>query len=298
MSELVKTIVTSKAELEGLLEDLDFTISNSKVYWAAAGTTGCYWEFTNNELNFKTSENQTAFTNNLTDFANGKNAGVIFTYLSNGGCILYITPLDTDISITELNFSCTIADDNLTLKNGLMCITPPEKDNHWRFIWRCDDRTTTQYMWCVDNTAGIVTEGIEVPYKQMINVPLIATLVKMYLECSEWSKHVFVQVLGQVEPPGIVFKINGQKFITFMDDDTPTSGVQYRTPCFKLPPQEASLNPPTSTAEYSPLLIYKPKDYCIYEGLLYRCVQGTNAGEGFDENKWVLTTVYQELNNG
>ena len=289
MADLIKRIVTTEAELKSLLTTLGFTITNNQIRWAAAPNTQCYWEISNGVTVFKSSDGLTALTG-LTDFNNSKNAGIMFTALADGGCILFITPLDVGETTRDLTFN---TDPSSTIANGLVCITPPESDGYWRFVWREND--PQDYRWCVDDTKGGITVGVEIPAKNMIDVDMLATLVKAYMETGELSNNIYVQVLGKVTPPGIVFKVSGQKFITFNDKaNTPIK----RTPCFKLPPEAATMNIPTSTEEYSPNKLYRVKDYCIYDGYLYRCLEGTVAGEPFNPNKWLLTTVYQEKMNG
>lgn len=296
MAELIKRIVTSNSNLLTLLQTIGFTVNSDKIYWGQAGTTNCYWQNNNGEIEFITSEGNQGFPNTLTDFTNSKNAGVMFTSLYNGGCVLYIRPLDSDKTLRDLNFNCNPAE------GGLVCVTPPEKDGYWRFTWRYNETNT--YKWCIDNAQGKVNIGVEIPYKRMINVSMVATLVKAYMESGDWSNYIFVQVLGDIAPPGAVFKINGQKYIVFNDyryidtSVSPSPIIQYRCPAFKLPPQQAIINPSTSTEEYTPIRIYSVGDYCIYNGLLYRCIQMTLAGEPFNPDKWLLTTVYNEKNNG
>ena len=96
-------------------------------------------------------------------------------------------------------------------------------------------------------------------------------------------------MLGEVTPPGNIFKINGQKFISFCGDAT------YRCPVFKLPPEAAEESVIDSTEEYSTIKTYRVGDYCVYNGLLWRCTRNVTVPTQFDQGYWTVTTVKEEI---
>ena len=318
MSAFEKHIFQTWADLQTFLISKHFTIANNKIkYSLAPNTTKCYWSYdSNGTINFVDSLGNNAFYHNLTDFANGKYCGCVWIELKNNGFILFLSPVATDFSVTDLTLCCVnnyhitgttggdppyyqvYTDDNHPLENGVVICTPAEQDSYWRFCWRDKDIDTIgrdstiivspTYKWDVDNTQDIVTIGVEIPYTEMINAPMTATLLKAYLANGDWSNYIYTLVLGQVDPPGDVFKLNGQKFITISDNTT------YRCPAFKLPPEHELINPSDSTEQYSPDTTYKVDDYCIYEGKLWVCVQAVTTPMAFDQTYWEITTVSDE----
>lgn len=326
MSVIYKRVLDSWSDLQSFLTARGFTIANNKItYNQTPNSALCYWSYdAAGTINFVTSEGEDAFRNNLTDFANDKKCGCIFLELTDNGFVLYLTPVEDNFSVTNLNFCCTnnyhcethvvpeeyteiVEDDNL-LGNGLVIATPTDEDNKWHFLWRDKepdeikyklkpntsdeeiiDTTIDNFKFDVDDTQGLVTVGEEIPKTKMMQAPLTVTLTKAYLNYGVWSKYIYVQVLGQVDPPGNVFKINGQKFISFSDT------AEWRCPVFKLPPTEVTPNDSNSTEQYSPTKTYKVSDYCINEGLLWKCVVAVTEPCPFDQSYWVVTTVPYEL---
>lgn len=297
MSILERRIFQTWNELQSFLSDKGFIIQNNIIRWAGTPSSAlCHWTYdANGTVNFVDSTGVTAFRHNLTDFINNKDCGCIFLPLAGDGFVLYLTPLDPSFDIVDLHFTCTnnyseqegtIVDGSNPLENGLVIGSPAEEDNNWRYLWR--DKDPEGFYFDVDNTKGVVTKGSEIPHKQMIQAPLTVTLLKAYLEPGFWSEYIYTQVLGEVTPPGNVFKINGQKFISF------TNNTTWRCPVFKLPPEPEELNPIDSTEQYSPKRIYRVGDYCINEGLLWRCTVPINTPEQFDYSHWDVTTVAQE----
>lgn len=304
MSKIEKNIFQTYNDLKTYLTSKGFIYSNNdtEMRWGNSSTQ-CYWSIdASGVMNFTRSDGAgTAFRNNLTDWF--KWCGCIFIPLLNNGCALYLTPLPIGSSVDDLTVCSTnnyhieiveeqetiVEDDNL-LENGLVICTPPEQDNYWRYTWKDKDLTTTDlYKWAVDNTHGYVSSGKEIPLAQMIPANNAVTLTKAFLQYGRWSDNIYVQVLGDVKPPSTIYKINGQKYINFCS----TEG--YRCPVFKLPAEEVSPNPSTSTEGYSNLKTYKIGDYCIYNDLLYKCIVAVTTPQSFDDNKWVVTTVHNEV---
>ena len=88
---------------------------------------------------------------------------------------------------------------------------------------------------------------------------------------------------------GTIFKINNQRYIIITDNNI------WRCPVFKLPIEETKQNLSTSTEEYSQYKFYAVGDYCVYNGLLYKCIREVNQTGSFDDAYWKITTVYNEM---
>ena len=309
MATLEKHIFQTWSELSAYLTSKGFTVANNKITWdEAPSNIQAYWTYdSNGTVNFHNSEGNTAFYHNLTDFTNGKYCGCIFIPLQDDGCILFLSSVDVDFDITNLQLCCinnyrdtSGGREDLTndLDNGIVILTPPESDGYWRYIWFDKESgiydsyhsTTSAYKWDIDNTRGIVTQGTEIPCVKIISANLTVTLLKVYLSNGSWSDNIYTQVLGEVTSPGNVFKIDGQKFISIVPGST-----EYRVPVFKLPPEVVIVNPSTSTEEFSVDKTYKINDYCIYNGLLWKCVQAITVPGPFDQGDWIITTVNNEL---
>lgn len=303
MAVMEKRIFTTLADLRTYLVSKGFSINNNnEMRWgeANAGST-CYWKIIGGEINFKDSNGDNAFHYNLTDFTNNKPCGCVIIQLDEDGCALYLSKLADGVTINDLYACCkngysynesleTFTDLGADLQNGLVICTPAEEDGYWRYIWR--HWNPNDINWCIDDSYGIVTVGQEIPSVNLINVSSVCSLTRACLNRGGWSDYIYVQVVGEATPPGNVFKIQGQKFITF------TESATARCPAFKLPPEEVRANISTSTEEFSNVKTYKVGDYCIYNGLLYKCIQEiTNPGP-FEEIDWTVTTVYNERVNG
>lgn len=386
-----KRICKTYSELRNYLEDLGFIFDEvtgdqdhkEEMRWNSS--TRCCWicNPTTEQINFIGSNDKMAFPPHnglrLADFhwnetIEGetvrieKYCGVIFMELADGGCALYMSPVAKNFSINDLNFCCkpgyktTDNHDPLTeeeyhytstnadLQNGLVVHTAPEADHHWRVSWRYKD--SREHKWVIDDTVSNITWGKEIPYVRLIPADLCVTVTKTLLNSGDWSKYIYTQVLGNAYPPNTIFKVGGQKFMSFTDnppitvkpyDETkaynigdlctyvgqepfrekkiykcwfptdPSSAeghtvpfsltnweerpndMAYRCPAFKLPPEATSINPSSSTQEYSPLTTYKINDYCIYDNTLYRCIDAVITPEPFDDSKWVVTTVSAEI---
>lgn len=300
-------------EEKGFYIDEITTGQTWRFYWNNAGTTSdCYWEVKNGGLtinfhksNWGDDHTEYAFRSNL-GFEGGKSVGAIFMELADGGCVLYLTALPPRTSITELTFCCEnewkwdptannnagdwVLNDTQLLHNGLVVVTPAEQDGYWRYSWRSQD--DTGFYWDVDNGHGTYEYGKEthqIPQVKLVNGNECCTLVKVILQNGGWSEHMRVLVLGEITPPGNVFKINGQKFITFTDN------TKTRCPAFKLPAESRQENIPTSTEEYSSLKTYQVGDFCIFEGSLWKCIKKVKNPMPFDDTYWKVTTVNQEI---
>ena len=309
---LTKVIATSKADLQEKLTSAGFTFSEDSFYWTAAGNK-CKWKY-DTELNFYNSKGEKVFYQNLTDWANGQYCAINFLPLRDGGCALCLSPVPVDTMDKDIQFCCannyewqenTLVELNHPFVNGLIVITPPEPspDGKWRFFWRDSEVAADgskkpkagHPVWDVDNTAGYVSYGTEIPDVKVYHNTRVITLVKSYLlddTISSWSTNFFVQVVGnQIEPASVV-KIKGQEYVIFCDGN-----IDYRCPVFILPTDDVEPNDSKSTSLYSELKTYKIGDYCIYGDGLYKCIKDVTYGESFDENKWNMTTVPYEKEN-
>lgn len=303
-----KRIFTSSTDLRTYLTSKGFIIydTNSKMRWSTMpSTTSAYWTIdVNGDFNFnKSNGGGDAFELNLTDFTSATRnwCGCIFIPLIDGGCILYLTSLPEETSVNDLTLCCedtyeysgdpetVVVDDTAVLHNGIVVCTPPEVDGYWRCGWRSKDNRSDKFYWDIDDTHGYVSKGTELPSKYVIQVGMNISLVRVYLNSGYWSNYIFEQPLGEVQVPSAVFKINGQRYISLTDNTT------YRCPVFRLPPQEVIPNPSSSTEEYSTYKTYKVDDYCIYNGLLWKCNTAITQPEPFDNLKWNVTTVHQEI---
>ena len=302
--EYVRKICESFNTLLTELTNLGFEIDNNEMRWGQAPQdTDCYWSIdsANGQINFITSAGEEAFKYPIVDMAYDedqnptKNTGLVFLGLEDDGCMLYLTPLDKTGSQAEINnltYTCTNNYDASyvvtagTQVNGLVVCTPAEQDQKWRYSWR--DKRPDKFRWDVDNTAGYVSSGIEVPEQKMIPESGLITLVRAYFNSGYWSKYIFVEVLGHTTVPSTIFRLNGQKYITFTDNTTS------RAPTFKIPADNQSANVHTSTEIYSINKTYAVGDYCIYDNVLYRCIVPVITPSPFDTAYWEETTVYQE----
>lgn len=304
-SIMEKYIFNTYSELSTFLVSKGFTINNGNMKWAAAGNTNCHWSITGTsgaeKISFVNSKGQNAFrgitTQNgyIVDFAQGKCA-CIFIPLIDDGCILFLSKVANDFDIANLAITCEnnwtyddstwVYGDN-DLENGLVVCTPAEDDDKWRYSWR--DMDSRSFYWDIDDGDDSVTKGTELPSKEMYNVPLTATLVKIRLNSGYWSHYIFNEVMGTVYSPGVIITVNGQRFIVLTDND----GV-YRCPAFRLPAVAVTMNPSIATNEYSQTMTYNYNDYCIYDNKLYRCIIAVTKPGPFDPSHWVRTTVSAE----
>lgn len=300
-----KRIFTSSADLKTYLTSKGFTIynNNSRMRWhTMSAESTAYWTIdANGDFNFHPSVGGNAFLINLTDFTSATRSlcGCVFIPLLDNGCILYLTSLPNEATINDLTLSCAntytydeetgdpIIDTTATLHNGIVVCTPPEQDGYWRCGWR--DQDNSSFFWDIDDTHNKTSKGTELPSKLLIQVNMNISLVRVYLNSGYWSNYIFEEPLGETQTPSAVFKINGQRYISITDNTT------YRCPVFRLPAQTVIPNPSASTEEYSSIKTYKTNDYCIYNGLLWKCNTAITLPEPFDNAKWDVTTVHQEI---
>lgn len=295
-----KRMFTTMSELTTFLQSIGFTIANNKmILTAAESDSNCYWQIINNEqIIFKRSDGQSAFTDYLIDFSSAAVAtrpkcAVVALPLLDGGIALYLGMVTAETSISDVFLNCKNADS--ILHNGLVVCSAAEDDGHWYYGWNSPNNEVSPddyFYWCLDNGHGsyeYYTDVTQVPLKRIIPSALSLTLVKTFLNTGYWSKEFRVQVTGELLPPGSVFQINGQKYITFTNNNI------YRAPAYKLPPEALEQNESTSTDPYSSLKLYVKGDYCTYEGYLYRCLQDITSPEVFDPMKWQRTTVHTEM---
>lgn len=297
---LFKHLFYNITDLIEYLEDIGFTITNNKILWNnAESDTACYWTINNNIINLRRSDGQMAFTKNLVDFdyeeiIEGETitrpvCATVYMPLENGGLALYLGMITEDTFLDDVTFSCANTDE--ILNNGLVVLSPAEDDGHWYYGWNHPNSTETFY-WCLDNGHNSYQYGTNVNQiapKEIYSTALSFSMARVYLNTGYWSKNFKELITGNLNPPGFVFKMKGQKYVLF------TNNTSYRAPCYKLPEENVQINLTTSTEPYSSVKTYKQGDYCTYEGFLYKCIIDINIPEPFDENHWTQTTVHNEL---
>lgn len=305
-SGIEKFMFYNIGDVTNYLESKGFTISNNKILWdEAEADTSCYWQINNNVITFHRSDGQSAFTKDLVNFnytetiddgeggtttVSRPNCVIFFIPLADNGIALYMGMVTEDTTLSETYYSC--ANDDPVMNNGLVVLSPEEDDGHWYYGW--NSPTDNNFHWCLDNGHGSYeydTNVQQLPPVQIYQTAHSLTLVRCYLNTGYWSKNFRQQVTGDLESPGCIFKINGQKYITF------TNNSIYRAPAYKLPAESVRMNLSTSTEEYSELKTYAVGDYCTYEGYLYRCITAITEPEPFEQAHWVITTVHDELMN-
>lgn len=301
MSTIQKRIFTTITQVKNYLTSIGFTITNGKILWRAAeADTQCYLQINNDIITFRRSDGESAFTKNLVDFnyeetideetITRDRCAVIYIPLVDNGFILYLGMIKPETDLSEITICCSNA--NATLNNGLIVCSPPEGDGHWYYGWNQPNTDDTIFQWCLDNGHGNYEYGAEVnqvPQKKVIESFANIVLVRSYLNTGYWSKNFRVQVAGNLQIPAYIFKANGQRYIVI------TSNTAYRAPAYKLSPEAIEMNLSTSTEEYSNMKTYAIGDYCIYNGLLWRCIVTISTPEPFDQSHWQLTTVHNEM---
>lgn len=311
MITMDKHLFYSFSEVTNYLTSIGFVISGSKILWdEAEDDTTCYLQLNNNTINLHRSDGELGFSNNLIDFSDSNRpvAAVIYIPLKDNGVALYLGMVPNSLSVGDIYPTCE--NGNSVLNNGLIVISPEENDGHWYYGWNASITINSSeeneenseeeeeynpddyFYWCLDNGHGLYEydENVTIiPFKKIYQTPMSLTLVRPLLRNGYWCENFKMQVTGDLEPPGAIFKINGQKYITF------TNNSIYRCPAYKLPAESIEMNLSTSTEEYSNAKTYVVGDYCIYEGLLYKCIAAVLTPENFDNSKWIVTTVYNEL---
>ena len=323
---LEKRLFESLQDLKDYCEDKGFIINNNEMRWGYANQdSNCHWEFDdeNETMNFINSDGNNAFPYSLCDFKAGRITGVAFLPLKDNGCAIQITGLPEGTSTSDFTISCNLGysyneSGNLIISttnphNGLVVCTPEEEDGYWRYSWRGIARwngvqshaqfAAPGFSWVIDNCRHNVLSGREVPVVCLWdNISNVLALSKIFLADGYWSNYIYMQVMGTNVAPGQIFKINGQRFISFYRENIyewTDAGNRlipnYRPPCFMLPEDNVLINDPTSTKEYNRYTKYKQNDYCTYRGLVYRCLTDINIPEAWDSTHWQLTTVPNEL---
>jgi hypothetical protein len=299
---IYKDICGEFSEVTSFLIDKGFSIIGDKIIWSQADQDSqCYLKIVSDnghdQIFFIRTDTQNAFPYPLIDFYDGAtrpHAGIIFMNLAEGGYALYLGMVESTVTITDLFFCCSNDDD--VLNNGLIVCSPPEEDGYWYYGWNdvtdIPEGATGTFQWALDNGHNNYEYGqfvSQIPQKKVIQSPGSITLVRAYLNSDHWSKNFRVLVTGIGQTPCYVFQANGQRYIVF------TNNIECRAPAYKLPADSVSQNLSTSTEEYSNMKKYALKDYCIYNGLLWKCKVEISTPEPFDDSHWQLTTVYDEF---
>lgn len=335
-----KRIFNNATDMKTYLLSKGFVISNGEMRWGAANQDSlCHWSWDDDDgvVNFIDSNGEEAFPFNLSSF--GPRAplytdltGVIFCPLKNNGCLLNIAPTPSGnvqpysptYLIEDFNhftLSCELG----TLRsgerrrgyvqNGLVACTPAEQDGRWRYSWRIYETAIAgdgandgyyfppSFRWVIDN--GRAGEACYVPTVERWDTQFAVALSKVYLDQGFLSNNIYMQLMGENEAPGLIFTINGQRFISFCSEilnesyggASPTyrDSLPYRPVCFLLPDDPQAINDHTSTQEYSQYTIYAEGDYCIYNGALYVCTESILTPEPWDVTHWRRTTVSEAL---
>ena len=302
MSIMEKRIFTNINDVKTYLQSIGFVISGNKILWSyAEDDTQCYWKIDNNTINFQLSDGTNAFTKSLVDFdmENRPKCGIAVVFLQDNGIALYMGMVTESTSIGDITVNCQ--NYNATLNNGLIVLSPAEDDEHWYYGWNHPYSVNNERTcWCFDNGHGNLeinygTNNCQISSRLTVRgnsgTGLINNIAlnRVYLNTGYWSKNIRELVVGQPTVPGSVFKLQGQKYITFC------SSVDYRCPVYKLAPEEIEMNDSTSTEPYSSVKTYVVGDYCTFNGFVYRCITAITTPEPFDDSKWTLTTVPNEL---
>lgn len=302
MAILQKTICTNINDVKAFLQGLGFTIGNDgKIIWSYASndTGSCYLFINNDIINLHQSDGFNAFENSLVDFSmSGKpKCAIISLPLQDNGIAIYLGMIAETTTLSDIYLCC--ANTDALLNNGLVVISPPEDDGHWYYGWNYGYSTSGStsiddscIYWNLDNGHGNYEYGInlsQMPVKQLYNTAMSLTIVRPYLNSGHWGRNIKMQVTGEVNVPGQIYKINGQKYITISNNSST------RAPVYKLPPEDEIINLSTSTEAFSTSKRYAIGDYCIYNELLYRCVSAVTQPGPFDQSQWMITTVYNEL---
>ena len=321
--QLEKRIFENLTSLKEYFVDKGFIISNGEMRWGLANqNSNCYWSIDDTEetINFVDSDGNHAFPYSLADFSEGRVTGVAFLPLKDNGFAMNITPLNEGTGTNQFTVSCDFGCYSTGViipsqpQNGLIVCTAAEEDGWWRHSWRAKPSRTnamaqTRYLepafqWVIDNGRQNVLTSQEIPTVCRWNVANSLTISKVFLADGYWSKYIYMENLGTNSSPGMVFKINGQKFISFcsanIEEGTDEGGWtirQYRNPCFLMADEDITINNSSSTEAYSRLKTYQVGDYCIFNDKLYKCIVAITQPEAFDETHWLMTTVTQEMLN-
>lgn len=302
MSIIEKRILYNINEVTMYLQQLGFIISNNKILWSYAETgAACYWKIENNIITFQRSDGENAFTHNLVDFdmENRPKCAIVSIKLQDNGIALYMGMIEENVNISQI----TVCSDenNTVLYNGLVVLSPPEKDTHWYYGWNNGKVDTSvvgqnpyRTYWSLDNGYNNYEyndgSNCQISARPILALEHNIVISNIYLNTGYWSKNIYMQTMGNPTAPSSIFKLQGQKYINFC-----TSINQYRCPVYKLAADPIEQNLSTSTDPYSSLRTYVVGDYCTFNGYVYRCTTAIQTPEPFDDSKWVQTTVPNEL---
>lgn len=344
------------SDLKIYLEELGFVIDEENhMRWGYADQdSACYWIWDDNSgvTEFLDSNETSVFYDPISrwpsrdpstgDITTFRTTGVVFCALKNNGCIInfktfdasYLTdgagPTGQTMNIArdmqnEFTISCQLLNyAEHYSQNALIACTPAEEDGRWRYSWRnqmYSSNVTTpnsyyppSFQWIIDN--GLPGNVSALPSVQRWDVQFALALSKVYLPQGSLSNNIYMQVMGDNEVPGMVFTINGQRYISLCpeslneayfcykdsegqiiyDSDAPQrDSLLYRPICFLLADDEQTVNNHTSTQAYNQNTLYRIGDYCIYNGLLYICTTNIDSPEPWDMSHWEVTTVSEEL---
>ena len=344
------------SDLKTYLEGLGFVIdTNNHMRWGYADqNSDCYWVWndTSGLTEFIDSNGNSIFYDPITrwptrnpvtgDIVTFRTTGVVFCALKNNGCIINFKTFDASyleggegstgqiIYVTrdmqnELTITCKLLNNaEHYSQNALIACTPAEEDGKWRYSWRnqmySSDITTPKsyfppsFEWIIDN--GVAGNTGMLPSVQRWDVQFALALAKVYLPQGFISNNIYTQIMGDNEEPGMVYTINGQRYISLCpenlneayyryddgtgqivaDPDAPQrDSLLYRPICFLLADDEQTVNDHTSTQLYNQNTLYRIGDYCIYNGLLYICTTNIDSPEPWDIDHWEVTTVSTEL---
>lgn len=319
--------------------------------WGQANqNTACYWGWSDSAgvITFVDSNGVEIFDSmsvfpqwdiTHTYITNFRATGVIFCKLKNNSILLNIAPFtfnnyspDSGSGINELitsiqnyfTLSCEFYNPpSNIIKNGLVACTAAEEDEKWRYSWRKQNWLTAthntcmppSFVWTIDN--GSLGNVTDLPSVQRWDTQFCLALSKVVLPEGFFSNNIYTQVMGQNEIPGMIFTVNGQRFISFCSENIPEqyyvytddqgdtqtdpnasirNSLLYRPICFLLADDVQLINDHTSTQEYSDETVYAEGDYCIYNGALYICTTTIATPEPWDVTHWERTTVSTELN--
>lgn len=298
MSIIQKTITNNFNDTIEYLTNLGFTISNNKILWSYAELdTTCFWKIDNETIYFQRSDGENAFKTNLVDFsvADRSKCAIISIQLQDNGIALYMGMIPDSMSPSEATISMSNNDFSTEYQtNGLVVLSSSEDDNHWYYGWNNKTGNDNILYWCLDNGHGNYEytydeTPTQLSCRRLNKIPNSISIVQIYLNTGHWSKNIFSEVLGEPTPPCSIFKLQGQKYISF------STNSNYRCPVYKLAADPIEQNLSTSTDPYSSLRTYVVGDYCTFNGYVYRCTTAIQTPEPFDDSKWVQTTVPNEL---
>ncbi len=316
--DIIKKICTNYNELISFLTDCNFTtvIDNNKYYYTplyenkqdAVIDNIPYYEINENSASSLIIQNE----QKLEPFdVTQSSIGCLAVKLLDGGIAICISQIANGVHQDKIYFCC---ENNYTretdeeagtselvpkgkiMNNGLLVLTPAEDDYDWRAGWRDEQKgegeDPTHFQW---NTLNIKTGNISYGSEANSEAKIIenhfgVSLVKMaFNDTNTLSKYIYLFVSGIMSAPGATFTIHGYNFIAFTDNTV------YRCPVFKLATPARTINDSSLTRKYESTKIYKVGDYCIYNDLLWKCIQEVDTPSVFDQSYWENVDVISEI---